>query len=139
MIAKDNINLWRKSTAAALKELGETDQEATKPYRVTKCGDTDHDLVSLQQMESHLASLGFSDIRLVQGKWWTSYGKIEVRVFVEHGAGKDTAITYTLVAASVSGSDVIEVGTFKVSFEGNQPIVGQLSLNIAALVLPQCD
>ena len=140
MITKDNVLTWRKSNAAALAEIGETDPTTTKPYTVMKTiSDTDIDLLALRALDRALVAAGFSDLRLEQGRWCTSYGAIYVRIFVEHTTdnSKQLQIDFTAVSAGMGvGADNIEVAHWRVNFERHQPIIGQISFDIAKLVLP---
>ena len=136
MVTKAMVSAWR---AAVLKQMQEDDlsAEVQEPYKPGNKAAGSSDLAALLLLETRMQEDGFSPLALENLAWYTYYGAILIRVFVQH---KGAAVFFTLVAKGSGVNNNIEAAEYMTEPEPNKGgllIIERRFFDVASLVLPK--
>ena len=152
MVNVSVVNEWRIANLKRLQDAGLPADGVAKLYS-TEFTDGDPEVASWAAFERAVMPLGFEPLYLAEGRFFTRYGGIQCRCFLEH---QQDCREYTIVARALTQGNNIEVAVFKVAADKPKPKskakskapaqaqaqadeqyhVSQVSYDIAALVLP---
>jgi len=136
MVTKDLVDRWREGVLAAMREDA-LDDKTMAPYTVDNKAAGSEDLLALRMCEACAQEDGFSELTLERGGWYSHYGMILIRVFIEH---KGRATFFTFVSRATAGPrSNIEVAEYMVDFAKvvGQAVIEQRFFDVASLVMPQ--
>ena len=133
MIHESDIAAWQAAQRCALAKEDDCDTEAAKRYHAPTAEESHQDLAALRALDQRAQVAGFGPLYQHDGKFFSHYGPILLRIWVEHTGMQQWK--FTLCAKQERGN-VIEVTEYLVAIRDNQYNVMQSHFDAAALVLP---